>query len=338
MNSNRFNELLERYLADLATDQERDELMAMIVKGNYDETLRSNIESMLMDIRDEQRMDESTARGIFKDILASEVPAESSVRSRRVAPVRWYAVAAVFVVLMIAGWWVYQIEPAPVTPVTSVVSEPERAIFSGKQFIRLPDGSTVLLNDGSRLSYAPEFGERDREVNLRGEAYFNVRHDAGKPFRVVTGKITTMVLGTTFNVSAYPEAQEVEITVTQGKVQVNNSDRMLGIITPDQQISINTVTFNFVQRNVNAETANAWQSEYLILDDVSLGEAANIISRRYDVRITLANEKLEACRISATFLKGENLDQILTVVSAVVQATYSKEEDGNITIEGTGCN
>jgi transmembrane sensor len=337
MNSNRFNELLERYLADVATVEERNELMAMIHAGSHDESVDRRIQSMLSGGRADENMDPQRAREILKGIVACGGKSTRPVKRGEAVSWRWYAAAAIALVLISTGWWLNRPEPARVSAITTVIPEAERAVFIGKQFVHLPDGSKVLLNQGSRLSYAPTFGEQDREVVLAGEGYFDVRHDAGKPFRVVTGSITTVVLGTSFNVKAYPDQQEVKVTVTRGKVQVNNETRLLGVITPDQQISVNTLTNDFVQRNVKAETATSWQSQYLILDDVSLEEAVKTIAAKYDVQIAISNVKLRTCRISATFLKGETLGQVLTVVSGVLQATYTIDASGNVTIDGKGC-
>jgi len=336
MNSTRFNELLDRYLAGIATATERDELMMMIHEGTYDETVNRSVETMLRQssVGYDHNMDSESARKILNEIVRPDREQSGTVP---LMPWRWYAAAAVLLAVIAAGIWRYTQWQVPVKTIVSVEEKAERAVFTGKQFVRLPDGSTALLNEGSRLAYVPAFGERDREVVLEGEAYFDVKHDGGKPFRVVTGKITTTVLGTSFNVSAYPENKEVKVTVTRGKVQVNKEEDMLGIITPDQQIAVNTETYDFVQRNVKAETATAWQSQYLILDDVSLEDATKVIGRKYNVEITLSNENLKACRISATFLKGESLEQVLTVVSGVVQATYTIDEHGNATIDGKGC-
>lgn len=337
MNNNRFERLLDRYLANIATDEEQAELMSMIHEGSNDDTVRRAIDSMLGKNHVDETMDADSARRVLKGILGSgsqsagEHPSQTSVKWT------WYAAAAVLLIVTSAGSWYYQKQRAPVQPVAVAAQETEQAIFKGKQYVHLPDGSTVLLNDGSRLTYTPNFGEQDREITLTGEAYFDVKHDPLKPFRVITGKITTTVLGTSFNVTAYPEQREVKVTVTRGKVQVRGENRLLGVITPDQQISVNTVTYDFVQRSLNAETATAWQREYLILDDVSLSEAAKTIGRKYNVRITLRNEHLKNCRISATFLKGESLQQMLTVVSAVVQATYVIEPNGDVAIDGKGC-
>lgn len=337
MNNDRFEKLLDRYLANIATVEEQAELMSMIDEGSNDDAVRRAIDVMLANGYVDQTMDVDRAGRVLKNIVGAKAQSASGQPSQSLTRWIWYAAAAVLMAVTSAGWWLYHNKSAPVRAVAVAIQEDEQAVFKGKQFVHLPDGSTVLLNDGSRLSYSQTFGEQNREIALVGEAYFDVKHDPQKPFRVLTGKITTTVLGTTFNVTAYPEQREVKVTVTRGKVQVNSDNRLLGIITPDQQISVNTVTYDFVQRSVKAGTVSTWHSEYLILDDVSLAEAAKTIGRKYNVSITLLNAKLEKCRISATFLKGESLQQVLTVVSGVVQATYTIGADGNVVIDGKGC-
>jgi ferric-dicitrate binding protein FerR (iron transport regulator) len=194
-----------------------------------------------------------------------------------------------------------------------------------------------LLNEDSELSYSTLYGRQIREVTLVGEGYFDVQHDPSKPFKVLTGQVTTTVLGTTFNVRAYPGQHEIKVTVNRGRVQVGDGQRTYGIVTPDQQIVVNTATNDFIQTNLKAEIAEEWKSQYLLLDDVSMEEAAKTISEKYKVKIILDSDELKRCRISATFLNGENLSQVLTVVSGVVQSSYSTEPDGTVRIEGKGC-
>lgn len=339
MNSNRFAELLKRYKDDTATREERDELMQLIRESKHDEAIMDSIYTMLSDGLVHEDMDLRRARKMLKKILtpvkeeAKIVPVQPTVRKNW----RWVAAAAVLVIGATAGWWISRKDFSPPQLVTLQWKKTHPVVFTGKQFVRLPDGSTVLLNEDSRLSYSTSFGVQERKVVLTGEGYFDVQHDQTKPFKVITGKITTTVLGTAFNVKAYPEQHEIKVTVTRGKVKVTDDRRELGIITPDQQIAVNTITNDFEQINLKAETVEVWKSEYLILDDVSMEEAAITIGEKYNVKIMLANDDLKKCRISATFLNRENLDQVLTVVSGVVKATYTIRPDGNAEIEGTGC-
>ena len=338
MNSNRFTELLNLYLDDKTTGEEREELMQLIREGSHDETIKDRIYAMLLNSPVQEDMDIQKTRKMLKGIMATAHEQEKIVPMRPAAGNwRWVAAAAVLVFAVSAGWYIYRVKPVPRQLITLQEKKPESAFFTGKQFVRLPDGSTVLLNEGSELSYSTSFGKQAREVTLTGEGYFDVQHNLSKPFKVLTGKVTTTVLGTAFNIKAYPGQQEIKVTVTRGRVQVGDDERTFGIITPDEQIAVNTATNDFVQTNLKAETAIVWKSQYLILDDVSMEEAAKTIAEKYKVKITMANDDLKTCRISGTFLDGENLDQVLTVVSGVVQAAYTMQPDGNVKIEGKGC-
>ena len=337
MDSNRFSKLLNLYLNDKASEKDLDELFQLIVEGHHDEMLREKIEDMLLTGPVPEKMDSQMARQMLAEIVVRK---EGRIIPMRRASTnwRWVAAAAVLLISVSAGWWLFTAAPVPDDQIA--VQEQKQAdpvVFSGKQLVHLPDGSTALLNEGTQLSYASSFGDRTREVMLAGEAYFDVRHDTSKPFKVVTGKITTTVLGTAFNVRAYPGQGEIKVTVTRGRVQVKDDQRTFGEVTRDQQIAVNTVTREFVQTNLNAETAVAWQNRYLILDNVSLEEAVTSIGERYKVKITLGNAELKACRITATFVNGEDLNQVLTVVCGVVHATYTMLSDKSVKIEGEGC-
>lgn len=338
MISNRFTELLNLCLDDKATGEEREVLMQLIREGSHDETIRACIHAMLLNSPVIEDMDPQKARKMLKGILAT-ADEQDKIIPMRPAAGKWrqVAAAAVLMIAVSSGWWVFRTYPVPQQLITLQKEKPESAVFTGKQFLRLPDGSTVLLNEDSELSYSTLFGKQAREVTLIGEGYFDVRHDPSKPFKVLTGKVTTTVLGTAFNVKAYPGQQQIKVTVTRGRVKVGDDHRTFAIITFDEQIDVNTATNDFVQTDLKAETAIEWKGQYLILDDVSMEEAAKTIAEKYNVKIILASNDLKKCRLSATFLDGENLNQVLTVVSGVVQATYVTQPDGHVQIDGKGC-
>ncbi len=337
MNSDRFSELLSLYLEDRATPDEHQELMQLIHTGRHDDSLRDRIHTMLAGRGEMGEIDLRTAQKMLNEIMSKD--RENTIPINRTSTSwRWVAAAAVLTVSVAIGWWTSRIEQKPVEEVASAESvEIPRVVFSGKQFVRLPDGSTVILNAGSELSYTHAFGERLREVTLSGEGYFDVQHDPLRPFKVLTGEITTTVLGTAFNVKAYPGQGEIEVTVTRGKVQVEDSQHAFGTITPNQQIAVNTVTHDFERSTVSVGAEASWQDQHLILDDVNMEEAAKIIGEKYTLNVTLVNDALKTCRISATFLNGENLDQVLTVVTGVLHTSYTILPDGSVAIDGGGC-
>lgn len=334
--TSRFGHLLDRYLNNIASQEECDELMRMVHDGSHDASLKSRIDEILTNESGQENINMIKSKDALKRITSSEEALHSPFSMKTW---RWMAAAAMVVISLSAGWWLYG-DSNSINEIQSITQEDEHnssSVFKGKQFIRLPDGSTVILNEDSELSYSESFGREAREVMLKGEAYFDVQHDTSRPFKVLTGTITTTVLGTAFNVQAFDGQPEIKVTVTRGKVQVADREHTLGVIVPDQQIAVNTHTSEFAQTDIKAEIVSEWRSQYMILDNVSMETAAAIIEEKYNVKIIFNNEGIKACRITATFLNGESLDQVLAVVSGVVQATYSRQPDGNVQMNGKGC-
>lgn len=207
-----------------------------------------------------------------------------------------------------------------------------------KKELILADGSKVWINESSELKYPKEFSGQIREVYLSGEAYFDIKHDPSKPFIIHTGKITTTVLGTAFNIKEDPELHTVVVTVTRGKVGVANGNKQLGIITPNQQISFNLSDQKAVQTLVDASQVIAWKEKDLHFDNITFAEAAAQLQQRFHIKISFTNEKLKNCQFTGTALNGEKLDKILKVICIFNNATYKKDTDGNILIDGQGCN
>jgi len=206
-----------------------------------------------------------------------------------------------------------------------------------KQMV-LSDGSKIWLNAGSELKYPKKFNGTTREVYLTGEAYFDIRHDASKAFMVHTGSLITTVLGTAFDIKARKTDRLIIVTVTRGKVSVSEGKRLLGLITPNQQISYNQQNKLHVKTLVDASRVIAWQSAELRFEDITFQEAAKILSERFNVKITFNNDKIKACRFSGSALSGKNIDQVLKVICAFNNARYDHNPDGSISIDGKGCN
>jgi len=207
-----------------------------------------------------------------------------------------------------------------------------------RRVVHLPDGSTVLLNRHSRLEYPIAFAGNTREVRLTGEAYFDISRRQGQPFLVHSGRLTTRVLGTAFNVRAYPSDKSIEVTVTEGKVQVMEAGRNMGLLTNNQQIHFDTGTDSFVEnRAVNVQPIVAWRPLEIRFDDLTLDLVAKRLEERYKIAVVLANPALKNCRVTAAFYEDDGLDELLSVVCAVSQSTFQVRE-GVVRIDGKGCN
>ncbi|MCG2615244.1 FecR family protein [Terrimonas sp. NA20] len=204
------------------------------------------------------------------------------------------------------------------------------------QVISLPDGTKVTLNGNSRLEYPPVFNGEFREVNLVGEAFFEVTHDPEKPFLVHTGSIVTRVLGTSFNIKAVPGEKDVAVTVVSGKVQVMENKKVLGLLTKNDQIMVNTESHKVSQSKVEVKDIMQWKAEDLVFEDITWERAAIMIANRYGVSIRFENEAMRNCRFSGTFLSDNGLEQVLDVVCTLTSATWQKDA-GGVAIKGAGC-
>ena len=156
-------------------------------------------------------------------------------------------------------------------------------IPNGKEFqITLADGTKVWLNAGSELSYPIKFNGNKRIVNLKGEAYFEVAKNPSKPFVVESNKQTIEVLGTHFNINDY-EGGESQVTLIEGKVQVESDKKSNKILTPGQQSSVKNGKMSI--RNVDVNEYIAWKNGEFTFNDEGLDKAMDKIKRWYDLDI-----------------------------------------------------
>jgi len=327
---NRLGYLIKQYADNLSTKEEMDELFSLIADARSDTNFNQEFLKVWNGIHPEEQL-----HSIDKNQLFDEIETKISVSSIRQPKFLWAKVVAVLVVAFGAGLMYYYLSAPVVKKKNAPVASANQLTRSSHSLIKLPDGSSVLLNNNSRLNYTT-FNEDNREVTLSGEAYFDIAKDKMHPFVIHTGKLKTRVLGTAFNIRAYPEENDVTVTVTKGKVEVGMENKTLGIITPNQQISFNKHNGSTVQQQVYADSILVWKQNDLVFDNTNFEEAAVIISSRFNVTMNFANEALKQCRFTASFLNENNIDQVLTVLCDVNNATYEKKND-TIIIKGEGC-
>ena len=178
----------------------------------------------------------------------------------------------------------------------------------------LPDGSEVWLNSASYLKYPVQFTKYDRRVELEGEAYFSVKKDAGRRFLVDAGKnIELEVLGTEFNVDAYPKEDFVAASLVSGKVNfhcLQQGHETVHVMVPGQKVIYNFADEELVCANTSIESDVAWKSGKIIFRDTPIEDALRILSKRFDVDFRLINSQLEEYCFTGTFI-NQRLDRIL---------------------------
>jgi len=344
MNDPGFNELMDKYLAGKASREEWDELKELVNKGHFDEVIKSRIDAEW----DSGVMEPDVSFERYHEMIGNIMSAESHIasiiplqRNRRRNLRRWLIAAAVtgLLALPFAGWWWHTSEKKPPVAVTlpAAKATEDEVVAVQSKFVRLPDGSTVLLADNSRLEYNRDFKGNKREVRLWGEAYFDIKEVVGKPFIVKTGKLSTQVLGTAFNVKTSADQQRVVVTVTRGKVKVADEKNSYGILVADQQLSVNMLTSTVTRAQVKSMDVVKWKNEFLVLDDVSMEEAAVMIGDKYHVKILFANESLKHCRIAGSFFHNQPLEKVLTIICSVANAGYTIYPNDKVVLNGEGC-
>ncbi len=194
----------------------------------------------------------------------------------------------------------------------------------------LPDGTKVSLNRGSKISYPTVFEGQTREITLQGEAFFDVAHDAQHPFIIHAQGADIKVLGTSFNVNAY--SKQVKVWVKTGKVQVKKSSSIMQLLPGEQA----EVQGNDVVRSVNVDVNQAaYFSQSFNFENTELSSVVTTLSQVYGVKVTLANEAMNHCKLTVNFEK-ESLENILAVIATTFDINVQKQGQ-NFVLEGKGC-
>lgn len=200
----------------------------------------------------------------------------------------------------------------------------------------LPDGSSGWLNGGSYLEFPLSFKGKSRDVELRGEAYFDVISNPKKPFIVTGNDIEVIARGTSFNVTAYPEEQLVSITLIHGAIDVSGNrdgiSQFTNISEPGTMLSYDLKTSSCNTSAVDINKITSWKDGRLVFRDETFDEVVKKINRWYNVNIEIKDKILESYSYRATF-EDERLDEVLKLLKLSAPIAYkdvgrSIKEDG----------
>ena len=288
--------------------------------------------NMLQNVDNYFRAKSFNTEAAWKNVKAQTSPAELKVvqrkKVRKEAILKLYKYAAILIIAVLLGSVAYYIGfKNQATNVFNQTISAENQVLN--EFV-LPDGTKVSLNNNSQLNYPKSFTGEMREVTLVGEGFFDVKPNPEKPFIINAGNAQVKVLGTSFNVSAYPETETVEVVVKSGKVQVSNN---LG----EAENEISEVFLNpgdksilFNESNILEKTENldpnylAWKTHDLIFNEVPLNEVIQCLEKVYHVEIELAEPELNDLLLEAHFDK-KPIDFILNVVRLTFDLNLSEE-------------
>jgi transmembrane sensor len=189
--------------------------------------------------------------------------------------------------------------------------------------LMLADGTTVWLNNTSTLKYPTAFTGPGRKVELTGEAYFEVKHDATKPFEVLTKDMTVHVLGTSFNISAYNDDANSQVALVQGSVALLAGSNQKQLV-PGELATFETGKLSI--SSVNTDEYTSWRKGYLIFKQASLEQIVKQLSRYYGEHITIDIQALNHETFSGRLDLQNNIEQIMQIVCTGTSMIYLPAE------------
>lgn len=217
------------------------------------------------------------------------------------------------------GRLVYRGQSAEETTRWNLLEVPKAGTFE----IELPDGSIVWINANSKLHFPNRFADDERTVKIEGEAFFQVKKDKNRPFKVQAGELNISVLGTSFNVRAYQPAH-ISTTLVEGLVRLNYHDQQL-IMTPGKRAFIDARQVLQLQ-TVDLESATAWKEGYFYFKDESLYKILQDIANWYDLKVSVEGN-LRSGQYSGSMDRNGKLTGLLEILSSVGDLDF--ELNGN---------
>lgn len=196
--------------------------------------------------------------------------------------------------------------------------------------LTLADGTKVWLNAESSLRFPSAFSGAKREVELTGEAYFEVAHNSAMSFEVNAQGNIIHVLGTHFNVSAYEDQPQVSTTLVEGSVNVSSTNGNAMILEPGQQAIIEHSTGNISKSTVDVNSMLAWKRGYFRFDDESIESIIHAVSRWYDIESVEYDGSFDG-RFTGTFKRSKKLSQLFSHLEKL-SSMHFKIEEGRVTI------
>ncbi len=205
--------------------------------------------------------------------------------------------------------------------------------------VKLPDGTRVQLNSNASFKYSSQFGITNRDVELHGEAFFDVSHNKQLPFHIKLKNSQIEVLGTSFNVASFDEEPTSEITLVDGSLQVSSlSGKKLALLRPGQQLIVNNNSQKNTISEVNTDFYINWRDGKIMFDNETLENIAQKMERWYHIDIEFASEDIKQLRVSATILKNKPLtltysvfERLLPVIK--IDYVYNTDEKDKLLIQ-----
>jgi ferric-dicitrate binding protein FerR (iron transport regulator) len=325
MDQKSFVFLVKKYLSGNATSEEKN------ILENYD----SKFVNETLPKRSVQ--EEADLEKELFDRIKRSIKTASEIKEPRRIYFNVYRIAASVTLLFCFGWFIYG-NRYRIMEVISPIKNTTVTVERGKiKKLILEDGSLVILNAGSQLTFPDKFRGDSRTVTLSGEGYFNVTHHPDQPFIVNTTHLEVKVLGTRFNVSSYSESAATDVAVVSGRVSVQAKEEKNQnvILTPSQKVRYRISDRSLIREDTDSTDVMGWQHGELNFKNQAMGEVAKILERKYDIRIE-TDKVMENCRIYAK-IGNDPAELTLNALATLLNAKL-EIHNHSYKLTGAGCN
>jgi transmembrane sensor len=305
--------LIEQYYHNRSTREELEELMNLIQEGEHDGEIDELMRNFYEEIKE----------GSAINLPQSTYTEKDEYRKPSVMILRLWPVAACLCLAIASATFFLLSGPEQQVSELAVVKK-----FTDKaehKYLLLSDSTQVWLNASSTIDYPEEFGKDKREVYLKGEAFFEVKNAAETPFIIHTGGVTTVVLGTSFNVKAYEGQEHVIVSVKSGKVQVLKQNKLISTLTKGQETKVSKINGPDENDQINNELVGAWQQGYLSYEEVRFADIISDMERVYNVDITIRNEQLKRVVVITAFSRDIGVKRALEILCKLTAAKLEEK-------------
>ncbi|WP_316739328.1 FecR family protein [Pedobacter aquatilis] len=235
---------------------------------------------------------------------------------------RWLSAAAVILIMGSFGLWLVKSQSQD-KPLTYVSSATKTGML---KYLVLSDSSEVWLNASSQFKYPTTFAKASRTVYLpQGEAFFQVKRDVKRPFKVYVGKLEVRVLGTSFNINNYSDFKTQTIVVNTGRVQVSAKNKVLAVLEKGKQLTYNKTTGVFDVKEVNQALSFSWRDGNTVLQDASFETVATVFKNLYGVELKSNIQNIHQFSYTLTIQKQVSLEENLSLICKMHHINYRKE-------------
>lgn len=273
---------------------------------------------------------------VFAAIQSRIQPQRKPVRYRDLY-IALTSVAATLLVV-IGGMSIMRSESPNVINLAESIAEQRVEVYSPAGMISkltLPDGSKVILNNNSTLSYPVKFSGNERKIELDGEAFFEIEKDSLKPFLINTEGMDVRVLGTSFNLKAYEADNETILSLKDGIVQAETTrkgEKEQIKLVPGEQLVVDRLAETLERKKVNINWYTAWVDGKMVYRDETLSRILKDIEQRFDIDIVVQDSCLLKDKYFVSFSHGETVKQMLFLLSYKREWAYTMESDEQVII------